>query len=146
MVAIRVGVIGAGAAGLCAGRNMVHSPDKFEFVIFEQWGEVGGTWNYTDMTDVDEYQLPIHSSMYRTLKYVILRFKGFFYFLFFRTNVPKEIMGYPDFPFPQSGHSFTHHSSVLDYLKSYAKVHKLYDKIKVSDEFIPRASYYLLTL
>lgn len=70
MVPLRVGVIGAGAAGLCAGRNMVYSPGKFEFVIFEQWDEVGGTWNYTDMTDVDEYQLPIHSSMYRTLRCV----------------------------------------------------------------------------
>jgi len=67
---IRVGVIGGGAAGLCAGRNMMKEPDKFDFLIFEQWDEVGGTWNYTEMTDVDQYQLPIHSSMYQNLRLV----------------------------------------------------------------------------
>lgn len=68
MTKIRIGVIGAGAAGLCAGKNMVHQPEKYEFIIFEQSSEVGGTWNYTDKTGVDEFNLPIHSSMYKNLR------------------------------------------------------------------------------
>lgn len=65
---IRIGIIGAGAAGLCAGRNMVHYPDLYEFLIFEQSSEVGGTWNYTDRVGTDENDLPIHSSMYKNLR------------------------------------------------------------------------------
>ncbi|KAK6620749.1 hypothetical protein RUM43_011044 [Polyplax serrata] len=106
---LRICVIGAGAAGLCAGRHMIYSPDKFEFTIFEQSSQLGGTWNYTERTGTDEYNIPIHSSM---------------------TNIPKEIMGYPDFPFTNTGKSFTHHSQVLLYLKEYADTHKLSDRIK----------------
>lgn len=68
MSRVRVAVIGAGPAGLCAARHLVDDRRHFEFKVFEQWGEVGGTWCYTDLTDIDEYGVPIHSSMYRSLK------------------------------------------------------------------------------
>jgi len=68
MVRHRVAVIGAGAAGLCAARHLVADPAHFEFKVFEKGGEVGGTWCYTDLTDIDEFGVPIHSPMYRSLK------------------------------------------------------------------------------
>jgi cation diffusion facilitator CzcD-associated flavoprotein CzcO len=68
MSRMRVAVIGAGPAGLCAARHLAADTVHFEFQVFEQWGEVGGTWSYTDLTDTDEYGIPIHSSMYRSLK------------------------------------------------------------------------------
>lgn len=40
-------------------------------------------------------------------------------------------MGFPDFPFPDTGKSFTHHTNVLQYLKDYAKEHKLYNYLKL---------------
>lgn len=57
------------------------------------------------------------------------KFLGFIFLS--RTNVPKEIMGFPDFPFPETDHSFTHHTQVLEYLKNFAREHHLYEKIKV---------------
>ena len=65
---MRICVIGAGAAGLCAGRHMIYFPEKYHFVIFEQTSDVGGTWNYNDKTGLDEYNVPIHSSMYKNLR------------------------------------------------------------------------------
>jgi cation diffusion facilitator CzcD-associated flavoprotein CzcO len=68
MSRVRVVVIGAGPAGLCAARHLAADPRHFEFKVFEQGAEVGGTWCYTDLTDTDEYGVPIHSCMYRNLK------------------------------------------------------------------------------
>ncbi|XP_069693152.1 uncharacterized protein [Periplaneta americana] len=115
MARIRVAVIGAGAAGLCAARHLAADPNRFEFKVFEQWGEVGGTWCYTEMTGTDQFGVPIHSSMYKNLK----------------TNVPKEIMPFPDFPFHDTETSFVHHTDVLKYLKEYAKHYDLYKNIRL---------------
>lgn len=101
-------IIGAGAAGLCAAR-LLSSVDCFKIMIFEQSATLGGTWRYTDDTAVDP-----HSSMYCNL----------------RTNLPKEIMGFPDYPFPDSGESFVHHSKVLKYLEDYAIQYELLRYIK----------------
>lgn len=68
VAAPRVCVIGAGAAGLVALRHLTHHPAGFEAISFERTKNVGGTWVYTPNTGVDEYQQPIHSSMYEHLK------------------------------------------------------------------------------
>ena len=47
-----------------------------------------------------------------------------------RVNIPKEIMIFPDFPFPSDLPSFVHHSKVLEYLQSYASHYKLYPFIR----------------
>ena len=67
-MSIRVAVIGAGAAGLCAVRHLASRPSAFSVTAFEQSKGVGGTWVYTDRTGTDEHGLPVHSSMYRNLK------------------------------------------------------------------------------
>ncbi|XP_063305745.1 uncharacterized protein LOC134603577 isoform X1 [Pelobates fuscus] len=98
---LRVAVIGAGAAGLCAARHLLSSPHTFQPpVVFETSGQVGGTWVYTEVSEMEAHQ---HSSMYRNL----------------RTNLPKEIMEFPDFSFDPSLPSFIHHSEVLRYLEEY---------------------------
>ena len=65
---MNVAVIGAGAAGLCCARYLSRLPDLFNFSVFEQSKQVGGTWVYSDSTDTDEYGLPVHSSMYENLR------------------------------------------------------------------------------
>jgi hypothetical protein len=49
----------------------------------------------------------------------------------FRTNIPKEIMPFPDFPFHETEASFVHHTDVLRYLKEYAQHYGLNEHIKV---------------
>lgn len=100
---LRVAVIGAGAAGLSAARHLAAKPEFFGVTVFEQANQVGGTWVYTEQTGFDEWGLPIHSSMYKTL----------------RTNLPKDVMAFPDFAFPRDGPSFISHSEVCLYLQDY---------------------------
>ncbi|XP_013410775.1 flavin-containing monooxygenase FMO GS-OX4-like [Lingula anatina] len=115
---IRVAVIGAGAAGLVALRHLSSQTETFQAFGFEQTGVVGGTWVYNENTGSDEYGLPIHSSMYRDL----------------RTNLPKEVMAFPDFPFEKDGPSFITHQAVRKYLEDYAEHFKLKPLIKFFTE------------
>lgn len=67
-----------------------------------------------------------------------------FFCPFNRTNLPKEVMAFPDFPFSDcEGKSFIHHTQVLQYLKDYAENFNLYKHIKVS--LTEKACDYLFT-
>ena len=71
-----VAVIGAGPAGLCCARHLSRFPEDFQFTVFEQSEQVGGTWIYRNTSPG---QLPgdirsskshgPHSSTYRNLRY-----------------------------------------------------------------------------
>lgn len=67
----RVAVIGAGAAGLCAARHILSRLNSFAPpVVFELTDKVGGTWCYDERVGTYDNGLPVHSSMYRDLKWV----------------------------------------------------------------------------
>ncbi|XP_007887552.1 flavin-containing monooxygenase FMO GS-OX-like 4 [Callorhinchus milii] len=100
----KVAVIGAGAAGLCAASHVLSRSENFHPpVVYEMSDCVGGTWVYTDNVGRNDYGLPVHSSMYKNL----------------RSNLPKEIMGFPDFPFDTQLPSFVSHNDVRSYLEQY---------------------------
>lgn len=63
---MKVAVIGAGTAGLCSAHRLLEQ--GLSCVVFERGSELGGTWIYTDDTGLDEYGLPIHTSMYKSLR------------------------------------------------------------------------------
>ncbi|KAF5904830.1 flavin-containing monooxygenase FMO GS-OX-like 4 [Clarias magur] len=112
---LRVAVVGAGAAGLCAARHILSRAPSFESpVVFEQSARVGGTWYYEERVGISDNDLPIHGSMYRDL----------------RTNLPKEIMMFPDFPFDSHLPSFLTHWDVQQYLEAYCKRHDITPHIK----------------
>lgn len=68
---MRVAVIGAGAAGLCAARHILARPKVFARpVVFELIDRVGGTWCYEEEVGVYDSGRPVHSSMYRDLRCV----------------------------------------------------------------------------
>ncbi|CAA7044017.1 unnamed protein product [Microthlaspi erraticum] len=109
-----VAVIGAGAAGLVAARELRR--EGHSVVVFERQKQVGGTWIYTDHVEsdqlsVDPTRIVVHSSVYDSL----------------RTNLPRECMGFRDFPFAiRSGESrdqrrFPSHGEVLAYLQDFGK-------------------------
>ncbi|KAI2662743.1 Flavin-containing monooxygenase FMO GS-OX-like 5 [Labeo rohita] len=112
---LRVAVIGAGAAGLCAARHLLSRPDTFAPpVVYELTKYIGGTWVYEEKVGSYDNGLPIHSSMYRDL----------------RTNIPKEVMSFPDFPFAKHLPSFVHHTEVRKYLEQYCDHFRLWDHIQ----------------
>jgi dimethylaniline monooxygenase (N-oxide forming) len=102
MSKLRIAVIGAGVAGLNAARHGVSF--GCDVTVFEQTSQLGGIWVFSDNVGKDKYGLEVHSSMYQGLK----------------TNIPKEVMCYPDFPFPDKDESFLPSSEILNYLNEYA--------------------------
>lgn len=109
-----VGVIGAGASGLCATRHILAS-DELTPIVWEQSSQIGGTWRVSKDVGTDSRGFPVHSSMYESL----------------RTDLPKLIMKFPDFEFPSTVESFAHHTAVLKYLEDYADHFKLHPYIKL---------------
>ncbi|VEN41239.1 unnamed protein product [Callosobruchus maculatus] len=108
----RVAVVGAGAAGLCAAR---HVKDLgYHCDVIEMNEQIGGTWYYTDEVGTDRYGYPVYSAMYKGLK----------------TNLPKEAMGYPDFPIPEREKSYLTQAEILDFLNLYADNFNLRPLIK----------------
>lgn len=96
-------VIGAGAAGLSAIKNGVEH--GCEVTCFELSDKVGGLWNLTDQIGTDENGVEIHSSMYHGLV----------------TNLPIEVMSYPDLSFPAQKESYVASDKILNYYQWYAE-------------------------
>ncbi|KAF7062599.1 hypothetical protein CFC21_069174 [Triticum aestivum] len=120
----RVAVIGAGAAGLVAARELLregHSP-----VVFERAAGVGGTWLYDGEASAEPLGAGgVHGSLYASL----------------RTNLPRECMGFLDFPFVADEDSvdprrFPGHQEVLRYLQAFARWFDLHGLIRLETEVV----------
>lgn len=109
---MRVAIIGAGAAGLVAIKHAIDF--NCEVVAFEQSDKLGGTWVYKENIGKDKNGLDVHSSMYKNLE----------------TNLPIELMCYPNEPFPENKISFVSSDYVLSYYESFADKYNLRDYIK----------------
>jgi hypothetical protein len=89
----RVAVIGAGAAGLTAVKNVLENYSScFDVQGFEQSGGVGGVWSTDTMWDSLTTNLPANA---------VMKFRGHDY--------------------PPNVSSYVHHSMVKDYLERYAE-------------------------
>lgn len=108
---VKVAVIGAGVSGLVAARELQREGHKV--VVFEKNHRIGGTWAYdpridSDPLGIDPTREVIHSSLYLSM----------------RTNLPRQLMGYLDYPFVklQSGdpRTFPGHDEVLRFLGRFA--------------------------
>ncbi|CAO1415183.1 unnamed protein product [Diamesa tonsa] len=109
---MRLAVIGAGVAGLAAAKNGLNF--GCEVIVFEQADQIGGTWIFSSEIGKNKYGLDVHSSMYKGL----------------HTNLPKEIMGYPDFPIPQQEKSYIPAEDMLAFLNLYADTFNVRECIK----------------
>lgn len=109
---MKLAIIGAGAAGLIALKNSLDF--GCEVIAFEQSGKVGGTWVYSDFVGKDQHGFNVQTSMYKDLV----------------TNLPIELMCYPNEPFPENDESFVSSEVVLKYYESFADKYNLRDYIK----------------
>ncbi|XP_010259011.1 PREDICTED: flavin-containing monooxygenase FMO GS-OX-like 3 [Nelumbo nucifera] len=123
----KVAVIGAGAAGLVAARELRR--EGHNVVVFERSDRVGGTWVYDANVESDPMGLHpsraiIHSSLYDSL----------------RTNLPRQVMGFLDFPFvvrdgkDRDPRRFPGHREVLLYLEDFARHFELTGLIRFDTE------------
>lgn len=103
----KVAIIGGGAAGLATARAM--SKHGIQATVLEKDKNVGGVWVYKKSK---------HRPMYQNLK----------------TNLPKEIMAFREFPFRSDSNddspSFITHQEVQQYLLSYSNEFHLEELIQ----------------
>jgi len=127
---MKIAIIGAGASGLAAAR--VFSRNGLEPLVLEQNAYSGGVWKYRKGGGGGEASpSPSLSTTTATSKFSPM-YKGL------RTNLPKEIMAFREFPFPKMNDnsssssssssnsrnsdddpSFVTHAAVQDYLLAY---------------------------
>lgn len=118
MTKLRVAVIGAGVAGLSAARHGLAF--GCEVTVFEQQDQIGGTWVFSPEIGKNKYGIDVHTSMYKGL----------------HTNLPKEIMGYPDFPIPKQEKSYIPSKDMLSFLNLYADQNGIRKSIKFEHHVI----------
>ncbi|KAG0490322.1 hypothetical protein HPP92_007185 [Vanilla planifolia] len=127
MLGRRVAVIGAGAAGLVAARELHR--EGHAVVVFERGGRIGGTWVYTPSTESDPLgrdpkRKIVHSSLYDSL----------------RTNLPRECMGFFDYPFVaipgRDIRRFPGHQEVLSYLEDFSREFDINELVRFWTEVV----------
>ncbi len=104
----RIGVIGAGASGLCAAKHLLEV--GLDVTVFEIGTQVGGLWCY--MNDSGR------SSAYRTL----------------HINTAKNVTNFRDFLFAEEVQRFPSHEDMYAYLKSYAEHFGVMEHIRFNSE------------
>ncbi|KAL9663683.1 hypothetical protein QQ045_019074 [Rhodiola kirilowii] len=127
LVSRHIAVIGAGAGGLVAARELRN--EGHSVVVYEKQTRIGGTWVYdpnveSDPICQDPFRTMIHSSLYDSL----------------RTNLPRESMGFRDFPFVakdgagRDPRRFPGHKEVLRYLEDFCDEFGIGEMIRFESE------------
>ncbi|NXJ08022.1 FMO3 monooxygenase, partial [Odontophorus gujanensis] len=93
----RVAVVGAGISGLAATKCCLE--EGLEPTCFEQSEDLGGLWRYTEKPE--EGRASIYCNVF--------------------TNSCKEMMCYPDFPFPDDYPNYIHNKRLYQYIRDYAQ-------------------------
>ncbi|EDW74760.1 uncharacterized protein Dwil_GK15848 [Drosophila willistoni] len=110
-------IIGAGTAGLSSARHA--KQHGLNPTIFELSDKIGGTWVYNEKTG-SVNGIDIHSSMYTNL----------------RTNLPKEIMGFPDYEIGENEKSYIKSEEILDFLNQFADHFELRNHVRFNSYVI----------
>ncbi|XP_060674609.1 flavin-containing monooxygenase FMO GS-OX-like 4 isoform X1 [Ziziphus jujuba] len=128
-----VAVIGAGASGLVAARELRR--EGHTAVVFERGDQIGGVWVYTpevesDTLGVDPHRTFVHCSLYESL----------------RTNLPRQVMGFRDYPFvvredddherSRDTRRFPGHRDVLMYLQDFAREFGIDELVRLETEVV----------
>lgn len=67
----------------------------------------------------------------QTTYIITIKTKYAMQFLHYRTNLPKEVMGFPDFAIPEQKKSYLTQAEILDFLNQYADKFNLMKYIQV---------------
>ncbi|XP_048553305.1 flavin-containing monooxygenase FMO GS-OX-like 2 [Triticum urartu] len=123
-----VAVVGAGAAGLVAARELLR--EGHAVTVFERSDRVGGTWAYDPRADeTDPLGAAVHGSLYASL----------------RTNLPRELMGFSGHEslvgrvFAGDPRTFPGHQEVLAFLRAFAEESGVARRVRLRAEVVRAA-------
>ncbi|XP_077188362.1 flavin-containing monooxygenase 3-like [Paroedura picta] len=102
----KVAIIGAGVSGLTSIKACLE--EGLEPTCFERGDGIGGLWQFTD--SVVDGRASIYASVF--------------------ANACKEMMCFPDFPFPDDFPNYMHNTKLHEYIQLYAKHFDLVKYIK----------------
>ncbi|XP_001514895.1 dimethylaniline monooxygenase [N-oxide-forming] 3 [Ornithorhynchus anatinus] len=102
----RVAIVGAGVSGLASIRSCVE--EGLEPTCFERSHHVGGLWQFSE--HAEEGRASIYRSVF--------------------TNSSKEMMCFPDFPYPDHFPVFMHNSKLQEYIVLFAQEKDLFKYIQ----------------
>ncbi|MGE0202714.1 MAG: flavin-containing monooxygenase [Hyphomicrobiaceae bacterium] len=108
MAAKSIGIIGAGAAGLCGAKHMLEA--GFDVTLYEIGSRVGGMWVYNNDNQ--------RSSAYKTL----------------HINTARDLTNFTDHRFESGVQAFPDHWDMARYLEGYARRYGLLDKVRFKTE------------
>lgn len=103
-------VIGAGPSGITAAKNLLD--EGLEVTVFEQSGEVGGNWVFSDK--------PGHSSVFETTHIISSRL----------------LSQYDDYPMPEDYPDYPSHRQLAAYFQGYARQFGLYPFIRFHSKVV----------
>ncbi|KAK5999894.1 hypothetical protein QM012_004982 [Aureobasidium pullulans] len=129
-------IVGAGPSGLACAKYLLGEKAFERIDIYEQRSRVGGIWDYSpEEKTPDDLPIPsvtphaglakpkwLQSGTRKALGSRIEEESLFLSPLYDRleTNIPRTLMGYSDFDWPQDSQLFPKHETVTQYLEDYA--------------------------
>ncbi|KAF2498693.1 FAD/NAD(P)-binding domain-containing protein [Lophium mytilinum] len=132
MIDRRVAIIGAGTSGLAAAKSLIAEDYFCTIDVFEQRGSIGGLWNYTAAANEENHETNIPEDYAHvdipqsfTLKNVISPI-----YEDLEANIPRTLMRYSDFPFPDDLQLLPQHHQILSYIQAYGQ--EVLDRVRMS--------------
>lgn len=123
----RIAIVGGGPSGICAAKYLLAENTFARIQIFEQSGTVQGAWKHTPVETLDDVDVP-QINPYQPLpkpKNVIADNGGptFITPMYdtLETNIPHQLMGFADKPFPLNSALYPPREEVSKYLEEYAE-------------------------
>ncbi|CAI8504420.1 unnamed protein product [Hanseniaspora opuntiae] len=120
-------IIGAGPTGISAIKAFKKENAFNNIRAYEKRADFGGLWNYVKPLISNEtvQEAPLVNSSYRIKPIKTLSEQKYVFdsavYKNLDTNVPKYLMEYNNYPFPENTPLFPTRDTVLEYLKSFSK-------------------------
>ncbi|KAH3675710.1 hypothetical protein WICPIJ_009297 [Wickerhamomyces pijperi] len=120
-----IAVIGGGPCGAGLTKALVGERAFNRIQVFERRPKTGGLWNYTPLktcTNIKRAVPSIDPSV--RIQKVEVKGEKFFespVYKYLDANVPKDLMAYNGYPFPEDNPLFPTHHQILKYIENYSK-------------------------
>lgn len=122
-----IAVIGCGPCGSGLTKALVGENSFRRIKVYERRSKSGGLWNYSPLKSskaANQNEVPSEDPHAKVDKVEALSGEKFYespVYKYLDANVPKDLMAYKDYPFPDDVPLFPTHEQILKYIENYSK-------------------------